>query len=88
MNIRAQQPGLPSATGFPQEASSLTSGHIPHRFSEAIQFLPATDSRIGHLQALVQGFRDLVKDRNRLMHGHPHAANTDDSTCYVVDGMA
>lgn len=62
--------------GFLREAPSKTAGQIPGCFSQAVESLDDTNAAKVRLQALASKFAQFVDDRNSLMHGNPHTAQT------------
>ena len=60
--------------GFLQMASTMTARNISEKFSSVVKRLDKTDPDGTRLQTLARNFRDLVPDRDRLMHGNPYTA--------------
>lgn len=62
--------------GFLRGASNKTAGDISGCFSSAVESLENTNASKVRLQALASEFSQIVYDRNSLMHGNPHTAQT------------
>ena len=62
--------------GFLSEATTHTAVQIAGRFTVAVEKVPASDCDQPELADLARNFRDLVKERNRLIHGNPFTAET------------
>ena len=62
--------------GFLEKASNMTAGQIADNFLKAVEGLDDTEPDKAPLQALATNFVQIVADRNRLMHGNPHTAQT------------
>jgi len=62
--------------GVLSRASSLTSGQVERTFSKIARSLPETNSCKNQFQELAKDFRDLVKNRDCLVHGNPYTAKT------------
>ena len=62
--------------GFLQMASTMTAGNIADCFSRAVEQLDNTVSDKPRLWKLTRNFTELVHNRNSLMHGNPHTAQT------------
>ncbi len=71
--------------GFLRQASQLTAGLIACEFSREVERLDDTDRDKVRLQSLANDFKEIVKNRNSLMHGNPHTAEADEQ-CLLYDG--
>lgn len=63
-------------SGFLRKASTMTAGQIAECFSKAVKMLDDTDPDKIRLRTLASDFIQIVADRNSLMHGNPHTAQT------------
>lgn len=59
-----------------KKASTMTAGQIADCFSNVVEILDDTDSDKKRLLAIASDFAQIVTERNRLMHGHPHTTET------------
>ena len=62
--------------GFLGRCSTMTAGNIACCFYNLVDILDDTVADKDGLQALARDFKELVSDRNSLLHGHPHTALT------------
>ncbi len=63
---------------FLNQASTLTAGQIGKRFSSEVENLDDDAPDKVRLRSLACDFKQIVIDRNKLMHGNPHTAQTDE----------
>ena len=63
-------------SGFLKKASTMTAGQIANCFSKAVEILDDTEPDKVPLRSLATDFVQIVADRNSLMHGNPHTAQT------------
>lgn len=61
--------------GFLKAAKKLTAGKIAERFARAVEGVPSSDGDQPELVELARKFRDIVKERDQLVHGNPYTAN-------------
>lgn len=60
--------------GFLGVAQNKTAGQIAQRFTNAVERVPTSDRDQPELAELARNFRELVEERNRLIHGNPFTA--------------
>ena len=60
--------------GFLSVAETLPAGGIAKRFAKAVERVPSSDVDRPELVELSKSFLDIVKERNRLIHGNPFTA--------------
>ena len=70
--------------GFLQDASGMTAGQISDRFSKAVDLLDDSQTSNIRLQALANDFNQIIVDRNSLIHGNPHTAQTGEQRLLYV----
>lgn len=62
--------------GFLSISQTLTAGQLAQKFTDAVERVPASDGDQPELADLARNFRELVKERNRLIHGNPFTAES------------